>query len=141
MILGHKFGDTIGLKPSRWWNILDWLEYWRFKRKFRNVKVGYNSKSWKVRYGGYIEMSHREKLIQELKGVCKTEMLDKDGLPYSDYIWAEDKIADFILNDRKIVIYPLVSLGQIKRQPLPSYEDLCQAIEETLNRAGVGGSK
>jgi hypothetical protein len=45
--------------------------------------------------------------------------------------------AEFIIEDRKRIIKPLLELGQIKKQPLPPYEHLCQAIEETIKNAGV----
>ena len=43
----------------------------------------------------------------------------------------------FIIADRRRIAKPLVDLGQIKKQPLPTYEALCCAIEETLKLAGI----
>lgn len=51
MKLRNKFGDSINIKPTHWWNILDWIEVYSFWRKFRNSKLKINTKDWRWSYG------------------------------------------------------------------------------------------
>lgn len=75
--------------------------------------------------------TEREKLIEELRNM-------NNPLAASGFILTtEERLADFILAERKRIVEPLVHLGQIKEQPLPRYETLCQAIEATINNAGI----
>lgn len=81
-------------------------------------------------------MTEREKLIEDLKEICKVEKLDKDGLPYEDYEWAEDKIADFILADRKRIVHPLIKWKK-EMNSTGKWPDPYEAIDETLKLAGI----
>lgn len=76
--------------------------------------------------------TERKKLIEQIHNLpsLHPEISNPDEV-------VEEMIADFILADRARIVEPLVHLGQIKEQPLPRYEILCQAIESTLNNAGV----
>lgn len=71
-------------------------------------------------------MTEREKLIEELEEMTKDE---------GDICL--ECIADFILEDRKRIVEPLVKLGSLKTQQPPTKEKLIYAIDETLKLAGV----
>ena len=72
-------------------------------------------------------MTQRIKLIKELA----------DKYSHSDTLIDFAGVVDFIIEERKRIVAPALALGQLKTQPLPSYEKVCQAVEEMIKLSGV----
>jgi hypothetical protein len=97
-------------------------------------------------------MTERELLIEKLSSIIYHKECEDSwySCPLSEEGCSNDKmtgcccdaeetrvkLADFILADRRRITMPLRAIGQLKHQPLPSYEILCQSIEETLKLGG-----
>lgn len=78
----------------------------------------------------------REKLIEELYNI--KDIWDKDELTGKTY---EQRIADFIIEDRKIICAPLISLGKLKDNGESWKMIVINSVNETLKLAGLEDGK
>jgi len=75
-------------------------------------------------------------LVKELYDVVNKHLKHMGAVQTISLPIMISEIQDIIIADRRRIVSPLVELGQIKRQPLPPYEHMCQAIEKTLELSG-----
>lgn len=73
-------------------------------------------------------LNERNKLIQELSKKC---------MDTSIYLLDQRKVADFILQDRKRVVAPLIDYKNLGESKLILIARADEAIDETLKLAGI----
>ncbi len=76
-------------------------------------------------------MTEREKLIEELRMIVINEFNSEMNIHCPNY----DKLADFILEDRKRIVAPLLKIDSFEYADIDTYSIDC--IDETLKLAGV----
>lgn len=52
MIIRSKNGVKVELKPTRWWNIIDWCHVLFWVWRIKNNKVVIDPKDWRGAYRG-----------------------------------------------------------------------------------------
>lgn len=73
-------------------------------------------------------MTAKEKLVEDLRRI-----LDFKGHPYEGF----ERVADFIIEDRKRIVAPLVNLGDIYFDVTTDHKKHVEAIKQTLVNSGV----